>query len=284
MWAVRARLGELALGHRAAEVAEAIDGALHGEPRKALLALTGSEAAGDATASLIIRAGLAWADLEDAHDAAAPLWTMRDALPAALLSAADAEWSEDEVEAAIGVCGDIVPELLNGKDRYASSGRIDEAAEVFDRNPEMREEFVRRAGLIPQGILSADSRVIAAMELVKERRSPRLEWLMGHARSVHTDTERMIRMLRDPVAEASFDARRTHAGASGWRLVPGISLGLALVARHAARGNTVAATWLQRQARVWADIAGVLPQMVTTDLIIAELLVTGSARIPQEKP
>ena len=47
----------------------------------------------------------------------------------------------------------------------------------------------------------------------------------------------------------------------------------ALGARHAARGHVDAAKWIVREQRPWADLAEVAPQLVTIDLIIAELTV-----------
>jgi hypothetical protein len=78
-------------------------------------------------------------------------------------------------------------------------------------------------------------------------------------------------------------ARRARRVTGGWHLVPAVSLAFAFASRHAARGNVVAAGWLPRQSRVWTDLALVVPQMVTIDLIIAELLVASSAAKNQEQ-
>ncbi len=276
LWSVRGLLVQLGVGSRIDDIAHAIDTAVHNNPRAALLALTSSQAPSDAIPNLIVRAHLAWADLKDAHDERAPEWSMRGSLPAALLSGADAEWSADEVEAAIGVCGDVVSELLVGKDRFATAGRLDAAADVFDREPVMREEFVRQAGLVPQGLLSGESRVIAAMQLVRERRDQRLDWLLRNAHTILGECDRMIRMLGAPTAEAAFDARLHLTATGGWRVIPSISLGFALAARHAARGNERAGGWLDRRSRAWTALAKVVPQLVTIDLIVAELLTASS--------
>lgn len=283
LWSVRGLLGGLALGDRITEVAKTIDAAVHAQPRAALLSLTTSRAPSDSIPALLIRAGLPWADLEAAHEETPPTWTLRSALSSTLLSAADADWSEDEVAAAIEVCGDVVADLLSGADPFAAAGRLDASAEIFDSQAAMREEFVRQTGLVPTGLLTSDSRVLAAMEFVKQRRDPRLEWLVKHAHKILDETERMLRILDDPVTQAAFNARRHPDATGGWRVVPAISLGLALAARHAARGNATAAAWLPRQGRIWADLATVVPQMVTIDLIVAELLVASSVAKAQEK-
>jgi hypothetical protein len=273
LWTVRALLPALALGDRIAEIASAIDTEIYGNPGAALAALTGSEAPSEAIPTLMIRSGLAWANLAGAHEASAPPWTKRGALPAALLSAADSLWSDEEIEAAISVCGDAVNGLLDGADPYASAGCIDASAELLDQNPALREQFIQAARLIPQGLLSADSRVLAAMDLVAERRDPRLEWLMRNSRSVLREGERLIRIIGDVGTQRMFDARRHHSRTDGWHVIPAISMALALGARHAARGHVEAAKWMLREQRPWADLAEVSPQLVTIDLIIAELVV-----------
>lgn len=273
LWTVRALLPALGLGDRIGDISDAIDTEVYGNPAEALAALTGSEAPSEAIPSLMVRSGLAWANLADAHENSAPPWTMRGALPAALLSAADSLWSDEEIEGAISVCGDAVNGLLDGGDPYASAGRIDESAELLDQNPALREQFIRAARLVPQGLLSGDSRVLAAMDLVAEHRDPRLEWLMRNARSVLREGERLIRMIGDPVTQNAFDARQHPSRVDGWRVVPAISMALALAARHAARGHAEALRWVIREQRPWADLAAVLPQLVTIDLIIAELIV-----------
>jgi hypothetical protein len=273
LWTTRAQLPALALRSRSDEVSKTIDAAVYANPAAALSALTDSQVTGDAIPSLMIRSGLAWANLADAHENTAPPWTMRGAVPAALLSAADSLWSEEEIEAATGICGDSVSGILDGCDPHASAGRMDESADLLDREPSLRELFIKEAGLIPRGLLSAESRVLAAMELVGQRQHPWLEWLMRNAQGVLREGERLIRIIGDPATQAAFDARCHHTRTGGWQVVPAISMAFALGARHAARGHVEAARWMTREQRPWADLAAVVPPLVTIDLIIAELVV-----------
>ncbi|MFV8300999.1 hypothetical protein ACNQP7_30340 [Mycolicibacterium fortuitum] len=273
LWTVRALLPSLSLGARITEISDAIDTEIYANPAAALAALTGSEAQSEAIPSLMVQSGLAWANLADAHENSAPPWTVRGALPAALLSAADSLWSDDEIEAAIGICGDSVIGLLDGNDPHASAGRMDESAELLDREPGLREQFIRDAGLIPKGLLSAESRVIASMELLRDRRDPKLEWLVKHAHSVLKEGERLLRIIGDPSSQKAFDERCHRERDGGWRVLPTISMAFALAARHAARGHVEANKWVVREQRPWADLAAVAPQLVTIDLIIAELTV-----------
>jgi len=220
-----------------------------------------------------------WANLIEAHDDRAPEWSVRGALPAALLSAADAGWSREEIDAAATVCGAQVTEILAGKDPVATAGRLDAAADLYDEASAMREAFVRQAGLVPHGLLSGDSRVIGTMDLVRERKDPRLHWLVANSRKIYEEMTRLLRIINDPTTTAAFNARRHATAISGWRVVPSLSLGCALAARHAARGDGVASSWLERQRRWWSDLGEVVPQLVATDLILAELLVASiSAR------
>ncbi|ADJ50003.1 hypothetical protein AMES_8178 [Amycolatopsis mediterranei S699] len=279
LWSVRGLIGALALGDRVTAVSRAIDAAVYSSPRDALLSLTASKAPGSSISSLLIESGLVRANLIAAHDDRAPEWSVRGALPAALLSAADAGWSREEIDAAATVCGAQVTEILAGKDPVATAGRLDAAADLYDEASAMREAFVRQAGLVPHGLLSGDSRVIGTMDLVRERKDPRLHWLIANSRKIYEEMTRLLRIINDPTTTAAFDARRHATAISGWRVVPSLSLGCALAARHAARGHGVASSWLERQRRWWSDLGEVVPQLVATDLILAELLVASiSAR------
>ena len=239
---MRALIRTLVLSERAASVKHAIDRTLHTFPREALLALSDSKAPGSSIPSLLIKSGVAWANLAAAHNDDAPEWSVRGALAAALLSAADGEWSTDEIDAATGVCGSVVAEVLTGKDPFANFGKLDAASEIFAREPTLRDEFVRQMALVPQGILSGDARVIASMELVRERQDPRLGWLLVNARRIVEEVSRLVRFIGDPTTESALEARRQPDATSGWRVVPFLSLACALLARHAARGNDRAAS------------------------------------------
>lgn len=208
LWNARALLGRLGLGSRIDDVAKGIDDVIYAHPAAALAALANSEVPANFVPALMIRSGLAWADLADAHDNTAPPWTVRGALPAALLSAADSVWSNDEVEAAMTVCGDAVNGLLDGDDPYAAAGCLDETADLLDREPGFRDDLIRAAGLIPQGLLSADSRVLAAMEFVENHRHHKLDWLTRHARSVLREAESLIRSIGDKPTYVAFQARK----------------------------------------------------------------------------
>ena len=283
LWNARALLGRLGLGSRIDDVAKGIDHVIYSHPAAALGALAASDVPVSFIPALMVRSGLAWADLADAHEGTAPSWTARGALPAALLSAADSVWSADEVEAAMSVCGDAVNGLLDGQDPHASAGCLDESADLLDREPGFRDGLIRAAGLIPHGLLSADSRVLAAMEFVENRRHQKLDWLNRNARSVLREAENLIKLIGDPRTSNAFRARMHRTHISDWYVVPSLSMAFALAARHAARGHREAMRWVLREQRPWESLAEVAPQLVTIDLIIAELTVGRRAEVTMEE-
>ena len=173
----------------------------------------------------------------------------------------------------MSVCGDAIDGLLDGHDPYSSAGRLDETADLLDREPGFRDGLIRAAGLIPQGLLSADSRVLAAMEFVENRRHQRLDWLTRNARSVLREAESLIRTIGDPTTQKAFESRVHQTQTGDWYMIPAISMAFALAARYASRGHVEATKWIVREQRPWENLAEVAPQLVTIDLIIAELTV-----------
>ncbi len=93
--------------------------------------------------------------------------------PAALHSAADSLWSEEEIEAAISICGDSVNGLLDGSDPCAHAGRLDESAELLDRDPSLREQFIKRHTLCHRGCSRNPRASSAAIGLCTGTASPK---------------------------------------------------------------------------------------------------------------
>lgn len=273
LWITRALVPSLGLGERTWEVADQLDTALVSNPRASLLALSGSDIPATSIPHLVVRSGLVDAPLNRFHDDEAPSWTSSNAVASALLSSADGHWSSSEIDAAIAVCGDILTELLGGRDPAASAGRLDSGADLFDRNPNLRDAFVRQAQLVPSGLLSGDSRVAAVMDFVRDRRNDRLVYLTKHSKGILAEGLRLLQLLDDRVGAQAVNARLDHGASHGWKIIPAVSLSFSFAARHASRGNDMATNWVQRQRRCWSDLAAVAPSMVTIDTIIAELLV-----------
>lgn len=275
LWRVRSTLGSLWLDDRIVSVRETIDRALAHEPRVAIMALMSAGVLTNRVPELVVRTGIAYADLRVAHEEIPTQWTKATAIPATLLSAADEQWSDDEIEAAVAVCGDLVSSVLAGSDPEAVQGRFDENAKRFDAVPQLRDEILRHLRLVPTGLLSGDSRVMAAIKLIERRRDPGIGDLLNRSDQLLRQLEYVLQWIGDERAIKAFGARRTPTETRGWMVLPALSLGFALVARHAARRNQQAGAWLAQEAQLWGDLAEVAPDLVTIDLILAELLVAG---------
>jgi hypothetical protein len=215
----------------------------------------------------------------DPHDDEPPVWTLATALPAALLSWADEKWSPDEIDAAVSVCGELVGEVLSGRDPDAAQGRFDEGARLFDSMPDLREPILRQLKLVPTGLLSGDSRTGASIRLLENRRDPRLTALLKHSGQLVKEACLILDKIGSARDQAAFRARLSPLAESGWPVFPAISMGLALVARHVARGDKSRA-WLQGVSHLWADLARIAPDLVTIDLILADLTIAGES-IPE---
>lgn len=272
LWTVRGLLGGLALGDRIGQVAEDVDKALADQPRAALVSIATSRLPLEAIPSLMIGASLPWSDLSSIHEDDPPGWSRRSALPGMLLSAADGEWSADEVAEAVSVCGDVMRSLIAGSDPFASVGRLGPSTDLYDSDPSIRAQLLQPLKLVPKALLDADSRTMAAIEFVDRRRDSRLDWLCKNSRRVVADIDKLVGILGNVHAAEALTARRHLSAESGWRLIPTVSLGYSIAARHAARGNEIACRWIPRQQRAWRDLASVAPSMTTIDLIVAELL------------
>lgn len=275
LWTIRGLIGRLGLGERTTEAADAVDGLLARQPRQALVSIAKSRLPLDAIPSLIVSASLPWADLADAHADEALAWSRRSALPDLLLCAADGEWSDDEIAEASAVCGDVIGDLIAGTDPDAGAGRLGPSTDLYDAEPSIRGELIRPLKLVPKALLDADSRTMAAIAFVDDRRNDKLVWLSKNSRRIVADATKVMELLGHDAAQRALRDRSHPSAESGWRLLPTISLAYAFAARHAARGNGVALTWVRRQQRPWTDLAAVAPAMVTIDLIVAELLTAG---------
>ena len=276
LWSVRATLSDLDLGSHRISVRQEIETVLCRNPQASLMALADSSVPTEKIPELIIRTGLAWADLPAGLSTTVPTWTMRGALPAALLSAADQEWSQEEIDAASEVCGDVVEDIIQGRDPYASLGRFDEGANSYANKPTRREEIVSLLGLVPKGLLGGDTRIMASMEVIRQRQNSRLEAVIKKARHVSIWTQNLLISIAPPEIVTAFQARKSPVCDAEWYALPAISLGLAITARYAARGNEAATEFVTHLRWVLEDLVAVVPQLVTIDLILAELLVAGA--------
>lgn len=276
LWAIRERIAGLGLGDREHATKTSIDEAIVKDPRAALSSLI--EQGGTRNAAwLLIDTGLVWADLRSAHQPEPPTWTTASALPAALLCSADADWSDAELESAIEVCGPEVTALLAGRDPAPSVGQMDVNTEAYvEAAPASQQAMVGGLGLVPQGLLSTDSRTLAVIAALDRRRDSLLGDVARSAHKILPQVEQAVRSLGDKRSVEALDKRRHPHVTGGWRALTTISLGYAIVARHAMRGNARARAWLATQQRWWSNLARVCPELCTTDLLLAEFIVASS--------
>jgi hypothetical protein len=76
-----------------------------------------------------------------------------------------------------------------------------------------------------------------------------------------------------PRLRAQVEARRSDGGAGEWQALPATSAALAIVARRAARGDVRCQHMEQMYRPRWHQLAISAPELVTIDLVLAELLV-----------
>lgn len=272
LWTIRALLPALALGDRTWKVGDEIDTHLTNDPGAALAALPGSQVETDAIAEMVVRTGLACTQPVGDHDTLGRRWTTREALPWLLLTSC-LRWTEDILDAAGAIGGDAVEELVvHRHDPYSQHGRLNSFAELLRSHPEQREEVIREAGIVPKGLISCDARLVATMEFIAVSNDERLLSLIKGARRLYDEARLLVASLDDAVALTAFADRTPAQATRSWMLLPTLSLGFALAARYAARGDSSCRTWVNRHRRYWVALAEAVPRMVTIDLFIAELI------------
>ena len=288
LWVVLARVHFLRLGPRTSEVGETVAAHLREKGAAALEGLCLTDLDADEIPALLIRSKAAWTGIRADHRALMDLaWSDTSALPATLLwaprIATDPDsLSVDVLESATAVCGDILDLLARGTDPHPRAGMFNEAAILYDGMDQAgREAFREHTHLVPTGLLDADSRTRASIQLLERRRDA--------SPSLTRETPRLLREslailtdLEDTVAHEAVTARVYAKDRRGWVNLPALSLGFAFVARHAARGEHRVLPWLERNRPLWANLAAIGPDLATIDLMLAELLLAGAAARSEE--
>ena len=273
-WDTLDRLWALHLADRFGEVRARLSQAIQARPQNALLELLASSATVDRMPFLLIRSGLAWTPVEEPrHEEATVAWSRRSAMVLALLGAWDLD-DEDGFDAVVAVCGDDVTQVVTGTDPSAAAGRFDEVIDRLAKMPQdVRESIMASAAFVPRGLLHQDSRALAAKQLLDRRDDDDLRWLRWKVQGLLHDLEGTLRSVEFEAGLAAVRARRHPTADHGWRVMPAWSIGMAIVARLAAHGIVAGDQLTPDSARAWEDLAQVAPDLVTIDLILAELLV-----------
>ncbi|MBB1515997.1 hypothetical protein H5398_08460 [Tessaracoccus sp. MC1679] len=280
VWAIVTRWNALGLpADVAPAVARSCQTVLREDPAASLMALEESEVEVHRLPQVLIRSGLVWEASDLASRARLP-WGSASGLPAVLLGSSrlveQAGSHSEDLTRAEALFGDAVHSLLSGVDPSPRAGRFDAGAEVYQRLDSLeRSDFRRQAALVPKGSLDRDTRVRAALDLLDQlgRMNPKVEAQAAH---VLTAIEAHLRRRGDQAGLQAIVDRRPPAKQTGWRALPALSIALAWVARRGARGDGECVTLIQKLQGLWIEFARFAPDLVTIDLIIAELLQAAS--------
>jgi hypothetical protein len=223
------------------------------------------------TVAAVISSGLAATAVPNpAHaDDARRLWPVAPALAVLVGGLQD----PDCFEAAERQCGDTLRAIAeDGTDPHAEIGRFGPEAEYMAiMDPRQIESIWRAAQVVPQALLDPDTRLTAARRLFDLRDDAGLKDVIKMAQSV---VHSALTLLRDrPELADQVEARRHPKHRGSWFALPAASAALAILARLAARGNEKCRSAEQMLRADWALLADAAPDLITIDLILAELLI-----------
>ncbi len=261
-----------------ADVRETAAAILAAHPREALEVVTFGELSASAVVAPLIHAGLAALPRRPylERDQELRLWSVSPL--AAVLASAHAlngEYAEALHEQVIATCGPVASALLRGEpDPFAQSGTFDEVTECLAQlSPERVDNIWRAAAVVPRGILGSDERAVAARELFDVRNRPGVRRVARDARKRLAELAALIGQTRGKSVLASIEARGSR---DGWLALPALSLALAIAARISARDQGSFARYTKSLIPLHATLARHAPRLVTVDVLLAELLLTGA--------
>jgi hypothetical protein len=290
LWRLLHLAGDLIAAGAPADLRERCSAALRNQPG---LAMTGLLDAGlDAAACVVglIGTGLAAARpvMMDDIRAVERLWGIVPPAAAVLSSrllAGPTYPDEDPIavvmEAALVQCGPSLDAVLRGADDpHAQVGRFGPDAErmAADLLEAQVEAGRPPAAVVPQPLLDADTRAVAAAQLFGARRTPELARAAQDATSVVHSAERLVAASPYRRAVAQIAARRHPGGKGGWLALPAMSASLALVARISARGDEDCRSFERAWRARWTDLARQAPDLTSIDLVLAEALIAATER------
>ncbi|MFE6864519.1 hypothetical protein [Nocardia sp. NPDC057668] len=176
--------------------------------------------------------------------------------------------------------GAWLPELIEGRVGNARAGVFDATVEQLHQLPTAQlEELYLASQLVPGALLDEDTRTDATMAAFRVRR----EWAIDPASQIlAAGTAAALRQIRRvaPLVYDLIDGRNAaldgvDVAAHPWMLLSVQSLTMAALARLDARGRFGSSPPIGRDMReAWARMAQLCPDLVVTDLLIAEALAT----------
>jgi len=261
---------------------------LRGQPCRAITALLDTGLDSRACVVGLISSGLATArPLGDDHpvlddrlwatipDAAAVLYGRFLAEPVGVDGL-----SADLIDAALAECGPNLGAVLGGDgDPFVRVGQFGpEAEQMTALSPEQLEAVWQAAAVVPQTLLDADTRAVAARQMFDARRTPELVRAARDAASIIRAAEHRVTASPYRSVLTQIAGRRHPEGKGGWLALPAMSASLALVARVAARGDESCKSFERDWRSRWVDLARRAPEMTRIDLVLAEALLAGAER------
>jgi len=285
---------DLILAGAPAGLREQCSAALRAQPGTALTALLDSGLEARACVAAMITSGIASLQPAPPDDmrVAEKLWAIIPCAAAVLTShelsisvAADGSLPAALIDASAAQCGANLASVLNGDgDPCAQVGQFGPDAERMAVLPaEQVEAIWQAAAIVPQALLDADTRAVAARRMFDARRTPALARAAREATSIVRSADRLIGASPYRSAGTQIAARRHPDGKGGWLALPAMSAALALVARIAARGDEPCKSFERSWRDRWTDLARQAPDIVDIDLVLAEALIAGQERARMAK-
>lgn len=178
----------------------------------------------------------------------------------------------------------ILTTLATGRDATLDSAGIDQSTVLIARmDPAQQEALLARffsdAELVPGAILDDNTRLLAVFETF--RRREQLTDLLTSEGLIQPAVS-LLRALRSSNRQLYSSARirfdkldsvNTDDRDNAWALAPVVSLVFALAARMHAHGLMGKSRTLEAASAGWSRLAGIVPDLVTGDLVSAEAMV-----------
>jgi hypothetical protein len=258
--------------HRAPEatrIADKCAESLRLDPARAIVALADLGVTPAEVVTALVSSGLASTALGGDAEVASRLWPTAPVLGALFGNMGD----ESVWDAALAQCGNTVDVMSRtASDPNAAVGRFGrEATAMVAMQPQQLESTWRAAQVVPRALLDPDTRMVAARRLF-DRRADEGVWRVGRMASGIVRNALSVLASR-PRLCAQVEARRSDGGVGEWQALPAASAALAIVGRRAARGDVRCQHMEQMYRPRWRQLAMSAPELVTIDLVLAELLV-----------
>ncbi|MBC2681794.1 hypothetical protein GSS87_05185 [Corynebacterium sp. 4HC-13] len=143
------------------------------------------------------------------------------------------------------------------------------------------DAFFGGAGVVPDALSDENTRLISVFETFSKRE--RLSQLLGNP-ELMTAAVKILRRVKSTNRQLYLSARvrfdrldgvDTDNPANRWALAPVLSMVFALAARMHAHGKLTSVGKLPRVYPTWSEMARLVPDLVTGDLVSAEAMVLG---------